>query len=245
MKDGIAVVLGASGLTGGLLVQDLINDPDFKIVRTLGRNNLAISHPKLDQRIVDFNDKEDFKIKMGEGDVIFSCIGTTQKKVNGDKVMYEKIDHDIPVNAAAIGIEQQFKKFLIISSVGANENSSNFYLQLKGKTENSLKKFPYETISIFQPSVLNGVRKETRFSEQLIQTLMDLFSFIFLGPLRKYHAIGANTVAKAMIYESKKNKKGIYYFDYEQIMDMAREYKSELEENLQKISSTNSRATNK
>ncbi|RNI36953.1 semialdehyde dehydrogenase [Hanamia caeni] len=237
MKDGIAVVLGASGLTGGLLVRDLINDPDFKIVRTLGRNHLEISHPKLDQRIVNFNDKEDFKIKMGEGDVIFSCIGTTQKKVNGDKVMYEKIDHDIPVNAAAIGIRQQFKKFLIISSVGANESSSNFYLQLKGKIENSLKQFPYESISIFRPSLLNGVRKESHFKDLLAQTLMDLFSFIFLGPLRKYHAIGANTVAKAMIYESKKNKKGICYFDYEQIMDMAREYKSELEEIFQKISS--------
>jgi len=134
------------------------------------------------------------------------------------------------VNAAAIGIGQRYRKFLIISSAGANENSSNFYLHLKGKIENSLKRFPYESISIFQPSVLNGVRKETRFSEQLIQTLMDLFSFIFLGPLRKYHAIGANTVAKAMIFESKRNKKGIYYFHYEQMMDMAREYESELEE---------------
>jgi hypothetical protein len=81
------------------------------------------------------------------------------------------------------------------------------------------------------------VRKESHFKDLLAQTLMDLFSFIFLGPLRKYHAIGANTVAKAMIYESKKNKKGICYFDYEQIMDMAREYKSELEEIFQKISS--------
>ena len=237
MKDGIAVVLGASGLTGALLVQKLINDPDFKIVRTLGRHNLEISHPKLDDRIVDFNDKEDFKIKMGRGDVIFSCIGTTQKKVNGDKTMYEKIDHGIPVNAAAIGIGQRYRKFLIISSAGANENSSNFYLHLKGKIENSLKRFPYESISIFQPSVLNGARKETRFNEQLIQTLMDLFSFIFLGPLRKYHAIGANTVAKAMIFESKRNKKGIYYFHYEQMMDMAREYESELEESFEKIGS--------
>jgi hypothetical protein len=84
---------------------------------------------------------------------------------------------------------------------------------------------------------LNGVRKDTRISEQLIQTLMDLFSFIFLGPLRKYHAIGANTVAKAMIYESKRNNKGINYFQYEQMMNMASEYQSELEDSFEKLSS--------
>ena len=230
MKELTAVVLGASGLTGRLVVQDLLNDDDYKTVRVLVRNPLAITHPKLQECIVDFNDKKDFAFKMGEGDAIFSCIGTTQKKVNGDKDLYKKIDHDIPVNAADIGIEHHFKKFLIISSVGANEESSNFYLNLKGKTENSLKQFPFESISIFQPSLLNGHRKESRFKEQLAQTMMDLISFLFLGAFRKYHAIGANTVARAMVYASKQNKTGVHYYHYDQIMDMAREFKAEMEE---------------
>lgn len=230
MKELTAVVLGASGLTGQLLVQELLINPEFKTVRVLVRTPLNVVHPKLQQRIVDFNDKNDFALKMGEGEIIFSCIGTTQKKVKGDKELYKKIDHDIPVNAAEIGITHNFKKFLIISSVGANENSSNFYSSLKGKTENSLKQFPFESISIFQPSLLNGRRKETRFKEQFAQTLMDLLSFLFLGPLRKYHAIGADTVARAMVYESKQNKKGIYYYHYEEMMDMARELKAENEE---------------
>jgi uncharacterized protein YbjT (DUF2867 family) len=229
MKELTAVVLGASGLTGSLLVQNLLNDKDFKTVRVLVRNSIKIAHPKLQQYLVDFNDKNDFTQKMGEGDVIFSCIGTTQKKVKSNKVLYEKIGHDIPVNAANIGIAHHFKKFLIISSVGANEKSSNFYLSLKGKTENSLKKIPFESISIFQPSLLNGKRNELRFKEQFAQAIMDLLSFLFLGPFSKYHAIGANTVAAAMVYESKKNKSGIYYYHYDQMMDMARELKAEYE----------------
>ena len=230
MKELRAVVLGASGLTGSLVVGDLLNDTDYKTVRVLVRNSLGITHPKLQEYIVDFNNKKDLALKMGEGDVIFSCIGTTQKKVNGDKVLYEKIDHDIPVNAAEIGIAHHFKKFLIVSSVGANEKSSNFYLSLKGKTENSLKEFPFENISIFQPSLLNGQRKESRFKEQFAQTMMDLISVIFLGPFRKYHAIGANTVARAMVYASKQNKTGIHYYHYDEMMDMARELKAEMEE---------------
>lgn len=233
MKELTAVVLGASGLTGQLVVQELLNNKDFKTVRVLVRNPINIMHPKLQECIVDFNDKKDFALKMGEGDVIFSCIGTTQKQVNGDKILYEKIDHDIPVNAAEIGIGHHFKKFLVISAVGANEKSSNFYLSLKGKTESSLKEFPFESISIFQPSLLNGRRKERRFKEKLAETIMDLISFLFVGPFQKYHAIGANTVAKAMVYESKQNKTGIQYYTYEQMMDMAREHKAENEERVE------------
>lgn len=229
MNELTAVVLGASGLTGGLLVNELLNDKDYKTVRVLVRKTLGIIHPKLQQHVVDFNDKDDFARKMGDGDVIFSCIGTTQKRVKGDKKLYEKIDHDIPLNAAEIGISHNFKKFLIVSAVGANENSSNFYLKLKGKTENALKKIPFESLSIFQPSLLNGKRKETRIKEQIAETIMDLLSFLLLGPLQKYRAIGANNVARAMVYAGKQQKAGISYYHYGQMMDMARELVSERE----------------
>jgi uncharacterized protein YbjT (DUF2867 family) len=238
MNELTAVVLGATGLTGNLVVQELLKDKDYKTVRVLVRKTLSIIHPKLQQHLLDFNNKEDFLNKMGKGDVIFCCIGTTQKKVNGDKELYKKIDHDIPVNAAEIGISHHFKKFLIVSAVGANENSSNFYLRLKGKTENSLKQFPFENLSIFQPSILNGTRKENRPAEKLAQTVMDLLSFLLLGPLQKYKAIGADNVARAMVYESKQKKTGIHYYQYPEMMDMAREFISdnENEESFAKVS---------
>ena len=229
MNELTAVVIGASGLTGNLVVEELIKDTSFKSIRLLVRAPVAKMHPKIQQQIVDFNDLEDYQNKFGDGDVIFCCIGTTQKKVKGDKVLYEKIDYGIPVNAAEIGIAHNFKKFLIVSAVGANENSSNFYLNLKGKTENSLKKFPFESLSIFQPSLLNGKRTESRMGETMAQSFMDILSFLLLGPLQKYKAIGANNVAKAMVYESKNQKKGIHYYQYPEMMDMARELINERE----------------
>lgn len=229
MHELTAVVIGASGLTGNLVVEELIKDTDFKTVRLLVRSTVDKNHPKIKQQIVNFNSPADYEKNFGEGDVIFCCIGTTQKKVKGDKEKYEKIDHDIPVNAAKIGLAHHFKKFLIVSSVGANENSSNFYLRLKGKTENSLKNFPFESLSIFQPSLLNGKRKESRMSEAIAQTLMDILSFLLLGPFQKYKAIGANNVAKAMVYESKQKKTGTHYYQYSEMMDMARELVNERE----------------
>ena len=220
MKELTAVVIGATGLTGSLLVEELIKDSDFKTVRTIVRTRADINHPKLEQRIVNFNDLNDYTQKLGEGDIIFCCIGTTQKKVHKDKNAYKKVDYDIPVNAADIGIAKGFKQFLIVSAIGANENSSNFYLNLKGKTENKIRQFPFVSIGIFQPSILNGNRKENRIVERIAQTAMDLLSFLLLGPLKKFRAIGANNVAKAMLQASKKQTPGIHYYQYADMMHL-------------------------
>jgi uncharacterized protein YbjT (DUF2867 family) len=222
MRELTALVIGATGLTGSLLVEELLKDGDFKNVRILVRSSTDLTHPKLEQRVVNFNDINDYTQKFGEGDIIFCCVGTTQKKVNKDKAAYTKVDYDLPVNAADIGISRGFKQFLIVSAIGANENSSNFYLRLKGKTENRLKQFPFVSIGIFQPSILNGNRKENRAGEKLAQIIMDLLSFLLLGPLKKFRAIGANNVAKAMIKASKKQTAGIHYYQYAEMMQLVR-----------------------
>lgn len=221
MNELTAVVIGATGLTGNLVIEELLKDNSFKTVRALVRRKFDTSHPKLQQHIVDFNNIDNYATSFGEGDIIFCCIGTTQKKVNKDKNAYTKIDFDIPVNAAKIGISKGFKKYQIVSAIGANENASNFYLNLKGKTENALKQYPFESIGIFRPSILNGNRTETRTGEKIMQTVMDLLSFLLLGPLEKYRAIGADNLARAMVKESKLNKKGVHYYSYSEIMDLA------------------------
>ena len=217
MNEQTAVIIGASGLIGNHLVEQMLHDDHFGIVRVLVRRGLAFNHPKLQQELVDFNDINDYTNKLGKGDIIFCCIGTTQKKVKGDRAAYEKIDHDIPVNAARIGIDNGFKKFLIVSSIGANPASGNFYLRLKGKTEKDIKQFPFKSISIFRPSMLLGKRSEARPAEKIGQVLMQVFSFMLIGSLNKYHPIKARDVAKAMIAESKKEYPGIHILEYPEI----------------------------
>jgi uncharacterized protein YbjT (DUF2867 family) len=220
MNEQTAVVIGATGLIGNMVVEELLNDDAFSIVRTLTRKPLTIIHPKLQQKIVNFNDINDYKEKFEEGDIIFCCIGTTQKKVQGDKEAYKKVDYDIPVNAAQIGISRGYKKYLLVSAIGANENSSNFYLQLKGKTENAIKKFSFRSISIFRPAQLLGKRKEYRPAEKILQPVTKFISLFLFGSLKKYRSIHAKDVAKAMVKESKQNNPGIHYFEYTQMMQL-------------------------
>lgn len=215
-----AIVIGPTGLIGSQLVELLLQDNTFTEVRILVRNPLSLSHPKLDVQTVRFNDYHDIKEKIGTGYSIFCCIGTTQKKVHGDKIAYRKVDYTIPLNAAHAGLENGVKKYLLVSAAGANEKSSNFYLQLKGSVENEISKLGFESINFFKPSLLLGTRKEFRAGEKVAQGFLPLVSFLFAGPLKKYKPIQSIDVAKAMIAVAKRETSGVNAYEYSEMMKL-------------------------
>lgn len=221
MEAKRAVVIGATGLIGSHLLELLLRDPYFSEVSALVRKPLTFSHPKLEAKITDFGNVIQLKEAMGSGDCIFCCIGTTMKKVNGDKELYRSIDVDIPLNAAKAGLELGFSHFLVVSSIGANTRSANFYLKLKGTLEGGLTAIPYPSVDIFRPSFLLGYRKEKRQGEKLIQSLASASAFFLRGRLKKYRAISAADVAAAMLAAAKRQQEGVHLYEYEQIRSLA------------------------
>ena len=214
-----ALILGASGLTGSQLLKLLLDSADFDRVRALVRKPLGISHPKLEEIIVDFRNMDQYKQSIGKGDVIFSCIGTTLKNVKGNKQLYKEIDFDIPVNAARFGIEAGYKQFVLVSAHLANSKSMVFYNRLKGETEDIIQTFPFESIHIFRPSFLMGERKERRWLEMTFGRLM-----IHLSPLLPdtYKPIEAKLVAKAMVNVAINGINGNHIYPNEQIKALSR-----------------------
>ena len=215
MYKQTAVIIGATGLIGSLLVETLLNDEAFEKVRVLVRRPYAKQHPKLEVCVVDFGNLEDYKNKLGKGDSIFSCIGTTQKKVNSDKEAYRKIDYDIAVNAAQFGKEAGFTQYLLVSSLGADEKASGFYLKLKGEIETKIASIGFVGFHIFRPSFLLGNRNETRIGESIMKAVFKGLSSLFFGSTTKYKAIEAQTVATAMANAAKEAfiGKKIYHHD--------------------------------
>ena len=126
-----ATLIGATGLIGNYLLDELLQDDYFDTVKILIRRPLEFSHPKLEKHLVDFNDGDSFLVALSNSDVVFCSIGTTQKKVKGDKEAYRKIDYDIAVNAARFSKMVGCETFVLVSSIGANSKSNNFYLKLK------------------------------------------------------------------------------------------------------------------
>lgn len=219
MSGKTAAILGATGMIGQDLLELLLEDPYFERVRILVRRPYASHHPKLEVKLVDFKDAESFKLALEEVDIIFSCIGTTQKNVKGDEALYREIDFDIPVNAARFGKEAGTEKFIIVSAIGADSHSRNFYLRLKGEVEKAVIAQDLAAVHIMQPSQLLGKRKEKRVAERIIMPVMKGLSVLLRGSLKKFKAIKGVDVAKAMITVSKSNKEGAFRYTYQEIMD--------------------------
>ena len=196
-----ATVIGATGLIGSHLLELLLADDNFDSVRILLRRPFDLTHPKLEKKLVDFSDMESFRLALEDSDVIFCAIGTTQKKVKGDKSAYRKVDFDIAVNAAQLGKLCGCETFVLVSAVDANSQSNNFYLKLKGETEEAVKATGIKSIHIVRPSLLLGDRKEFRLGEKMAQWVMPVFSF--LTP-KKYRPIHAKKLAEMMINAAKK-----------------------------------------
>lgn len=198
-----ATVIGATGLIGGHLLELLLQDPYFESVRILIRRPLDIIAPKLEKKLVDFSDLESFRLALEDSDVIFCTIGTTMKKMKGDKDAYRKVDYDIAVNAARLGKECGCEKFVLVSSVGADSKSRNFYLHLKGETEEAVQASGIESVYIMRPSFLLGNRKEFRLGEKIASWFIRPFAFVLPA---KYRPVKADEVARAMILAVKQEK---------------------------------------
>lgn len=196
-----ATVIGATGLIGGYLLELLLKDDHFDSVRVLVRRPFQPDHPKLEKKLVDFTDAESFRLALEGSDLVFCSIGTTQKKVKGDKEAYRKIDYDITVNAARFCKLNGYETFVFVSSVGANSKSNNFYLKLKGEIEDAVRAVGLRHVHIMQPSLLLGDRKESRLGEKIAQWVMPVISFLIP---KKYRPIHARKVAEMMINAAKK-----------------------------------------
>lgn len=195
-KQMKAIVLGGTGLIGGELIQQLINENIYSEIHVIGRKPTDHKSSKIFFHQVDMN-------KIGEYSDLFNvntafcCLGTTIKTA-GSKEAFTKVDHDMVVDAAKAG-ENKIEHFIMVSSLGASAKSSNFYLRTKGQTEDDILNLKIPSVTIVRPSMLFGNRKEKRTGEKIGIAFMKFAEPIMQGGLKKYRGIEASDVAKAMI----------------------------------------------
>ena len=221
MSEKIATIIGATGMIGNYLLEELLTDNYFDTIRVVVRRPYQKIHSKLEVKLVDFSDTESVKLAIDGSDTVFSCIGTTQKKVKGNHELYRQIDFDIPAKAARLCKETGCEKFVLVSSIGANSRSNTFYLKLKGELENAIQVTGLRSVHIMQPSMLLGKRDEKRSGETFLQGSLKTLSGIFIGSFRKYRAIHGRTVARAMLNAAKKNDTGFYRYSFDDINKLA------------------------
>ncbi|MDN3492187.1 NAD(P)H-binding protein [Winogradskyella bathintestinalis] len=192
------IILGASGLTGGLLLKQLITDERYASIKIFARSKIEGLPNKVTQYIGDLLHLEQFKADF-TADEVFCCIGTTKSKTP-EKDLYRKIDYGIPVSAAKLAKENGIHTFLVISALGANADSSLFYNKTKGEMERDVLQLGIENTYILQPSLIGGDREESRTIEDIGKAIFKTIEPLFFGKLKQYKITDPKHLAKAMIF---------------------------------------------
>ncbi len=156
----IALVAGATGLVGGLLLNTLLDAPDYTRVYALTRRPFGKEHPKLANRVVIFERMAD-QLKGLVAQDAFCCIGTTIADA-GSQEAFRAADVDAVLLFARAARAAQATRFVVVSSVGANSQSKKFYLRTKGEMEEAVTDLGFTSVDILQPSLLLGPRKDLR-----------------------------------------------------------------------------------
>ncbi|MGH7248726.1 MAG: NAD(P)H-binding protein, partial [Pseudomonadota bacterium] len=212
-----ALIAGVTGLVGGECLRRLLDAERYGEVIALTRRPLPIAHAKLRDDVVDF----DRLAAVPKAEDVFCALGTTRRQA-GSEAAYRKVDFEFPKRVAELALAAGAQRFVLVSSVGANAGSRNFYLRVKGELEAAVAAMPYEAVHIFQPSFLVGARTERRPAEAAVVILAQTLEFAMVGKLRRFRPIAAETLAAAML-ASVRGDPGRHIYQYDEIKTLERE----------------------
>lgn len=206
-----AAIAGATGLIGTQLLELMKEDATIESTQVLTRRPLDL--PVKFTTVQGDLMQPQFSAPV---DAAFCALGTTMA-VAGSKEAFYHVDHDLVLAFAKAAKAQGAEKFILVSSLGADAGSSNFYLKVKGQTENDLKALGFRSLIILQPSLLMGERREFRLGERVGQGAMTLLGPLMLGPLAKYRGIHGRTVANAMLRLAKEDLPGVHILESDRL----------------------------
>lgn len=205
------LLAGATGLTGELLLDRLLNEPTVERVLAPSRKPLA-DHPHLENPV---GDPAVFLPQLsGPVDVAFCCLGTTIKQA-GSEEAFRAVDHDMVVAFAKRARQMGARHLIVISAIGADPESSIFYNRVKGEMEQSLRAQDWPQLTIARPSLLIGERLEERPAEKIA----GLFSKLIPG---KYHGIEACELARALWRLALEDQQGVRVIESDELRKLGK-----------------------
>jgi hypothetical protein len=207
------LVAGSTGLVGKTLITDFLQDHE---VIAISRRPFKFPN-NVKQELIDFN--KDFSLK--HADHFFICLGYPLELLDliymRDKIKpkFEEVDFGLVIKLAKMALDVGIKDISVISSVMADKKSLNYYLKIKGKMEEEIKKLSFNKINIFRPSHLLGDREsKIGLDVKIFEKVTNIFGQVMPSQLKDFKNVEARTLAKNMVTEAFNNKKGVSYFSH-------------------------------
>lgn len=221
-KTGVRMCLvGATGLVGSTLMAEAVGRDDVRLVG-VGRREAELPVGARMEMLVGEPIDWPQLIAAAQADVLVCALGTTIKTA-GSEEAFRAVDHDLVRFSAEAARAAGIEHMIVVSSVGAMRGSKNFYLSVKGETEEALGKLGFRRLDILRPGLLRGHRQERRPLERLAQIFAPLLDFLVLhGKYRCYRSISAAKVAQAIMALSHEKARGRFVHDYDAMLRAVR-----------------------
>jgi uncharacterized protein YbjT (DUF2867 family) len=216
----VALLAGASGLVGSRLLPLLLGATEYSRVLALTRRPLLLDHARLANRVVRFDAGLEKQLAGLRCHDAFFCLGTTLREAGG-REGFRAVDQDLVMKVARIAQAAGAERLVVMSSVGANEASKNFYLRVKGETERGLERLQIGALDIMQPGLLLGMRRNVRPLEFLLQGVFWCINPLLFGSLARYRGMAAGDVAASMLGAARGGRRGVNRYGVSEMHSLA------------------------
>ena len=224
MESPLSLVAGGPGLVGSNVIKLLSKKQGAQII--LARSFDSEIPQNADLQIIDFDNLGSNKVQLKNGiDHVYLCLG---KKLSTYELGYMQhsaresfklIDFDYSLAIAKLAYDRGARSVALVSAVGAQEGSFNYYFHIKGKLENEIRKIGYENICFARPGHLLGARKDFRGYEiPILESGLRIAAPFMQGPLMNFRQIEAQQVAESMVVNLQNKKRGETYLFYEDFL---------------------------
>lgn len=222
MSKPIRIALvGATGLIGMSLIRMAVHRPDIRIIAVSRREIALPPGARMEVLIADPENWDD-AIAAANADVLVCALGTTWKKAGKDEAAFRAVDQDLVVACGRAAKAAGIRQMIVISSVGADAMAKNFYLKVKGETEQLLGKIGLQRLDVIRPGLLRGPREELRPAERIGMILSPLIDLVLHGEYRRYRSVHAETIVDAILGLIREKMAGRFVFEHDGIWRAAR-----------------------
>ncbi len=215
------VMIGATGAVGTEVVRTVVGLPEVEAVTLLGRRELTgLSHPKIEQRIVDVLDPSSYRQHLEGARAAICTLGVGQPS-KMSKERFLRIDRDAALDFGKATREAGARHFQLLSSVGADPGSASFYLRSKGELEQGLRELGFDRLSLFHPSMILTPTNRYGFSQAVTLAVWPRLRPLLVGPWRKLRGIEVERLGRAMARNLVSPGEGVEVFEWDDFVRLA------------------------
>ncbi len=221
-------LVGATGLVGRTIMEQLVGLDSFRLTAIARREVPLPKGARMQMRLSHAEHWEDIIAEI-QPEIVICALGTTWRKAGRKEDAFREVDEALVMTVARAAKEAGARQFIFVSSVGANAQSKNVYLRVKGEVEAALAKLRFKRLDILRPGLLRGHRQgDMRPAEGLGRLASPFTDLLLHGGSRRYRSITAHKLTEAILGLASEKAGGRFVHEHDALLRAAKRFEEPL-----------------